>query len=55
MFAGVGPVHAIDFKELISQMITAYTRSSQGVQDKVFKEKVNAIDNHLREKIEKDQ
>lgn len=48
------PAVAEDLGQMIDEMITAYSQSSKGVQDEAFKEKVNEIDNHLREKLEKD-
>ncbi len=48
------PAQAEDVKDLLAEMITAYSQSTKGVQDEAFLEKVKAIDEHLREKIEKD-
>ncbi len=48
------PASAEDVKDMIAEMITAYSQSSKGVQDEAFLEKVKIIDEHLREKIEKD-
>ncbi|HNV69029.1 MAG TPA: hypothetical protein PKO06_04965 [Candidatus Ozemobacteraceae bacterium] len=52
--ACVTPAQAEDVNDLLTAMITAYSQSSKGVQDEAFLEKVKAIDEHLREKIEKD-
>ncbi|RCK78126.1 MAG: hypothetical protein OZSIB_1775 [Candidatus Ozemobacter sibiricus] len=43
-----------DIDERIAEMITAYSAGTKGVNDPVFQEKVNELDNELRERLEKD-
>lgn len=48
------PAQANEMEELIKEMISTYTRSSQGHQDPQFVAKVNEIDEHMRQRLEKD-
>jgi hypothetical protein len=48
------PLAAEEIKDLIAEMMTAFGKGSQGVNGPEFQEKVNAVDQHLREKLERD-
>lgn len=48
------PGMAADIDDKITEMISAYSQSTKGLNDPVFQEKVNELDNELREKLEKD-
>lgn len=45
---------ASDVVERITEMISAYSQGTKGLNDPVFQEKVNELDNSLRESLEKD-
>jgi len=49
------PVHAGEMEEMIKEMISIYAMSSNGHQEPRFVAKVNEIDEHMRQRLEKDR
>lgn len=55
LVAGAALPARADVDEMITNMITAYAQAgAKGVNDPAFQEKVNELDNEMREKLEKD-